>query len=190
MYSGVFCGTCAVPGLSTGGRSPLWLTLWQALTLLCCLDRLWLQTSTSTTAGTGKLHFCWPALVSSSCYNLYDNNHPWTMIFISVYLLHFWLVPSKVLRKMLKRCKNENVHTMWQVPLCWFCSTNLFFVKSPITLGSTVVLESSLDKKEGKKTFVSCKVTSSDGAKLHTEATGNLFWGAAPVWCWQCVSIK
>lgn len=112
------------------------------------------------------------------------------MIFISVYLLHLWLVPSKVLRKMLKWCKNENVHTMWQVPLCWFCSTNLSFVKSPITLGSTVVLESSLDKKEGKKTFVSCKVTSSDGAKLHTEATGNLFWGAAPVWCWQCVSIK
>ncbi|XP_059194341.1 acyl-coenzyme A thioesterase THEM4-like [Centropristis striata] len=43
--------------------------------------------------------------------------------------------------------------------------------RSPIPLGSTVVLESSLDKKEGKKTFISCKVTSSDGSQLHTEAT-------------------
>ncbi|XP_056142486.1 acyl-coenzyme A thioesterase THEM4 isoform X2 [Lampris incognitus] len=43
--------------------------------------------------------------------------------------------------------------------------------RSPITLGGTVLLESSLDKREGRKTFVSCKVTSTDGAKLHTEAT-------------------
>jgi len=43
--------------------------------------------------------------------------------------------------------------------------------RSPIPLGSTVLLESSLDKKEGRKTFISCKVTSTDGSKLHTEAT-------------------
>nr|XP_046255972.1 acyl-coenzyme A thioesterase THEM4 [Scatophagus argus]XP_046255973.1 acyl-coenzyme A thioesterase THEM4 [Scatophagus argus] len=43
--------------------------------------------------------------------------------------------------------------------------------RSPIPLGSTVLLESSLDKKEGKKTFISCKVTSPDGSKVHTEST-------------------
>ncbi|XP_059194340.1 acyl-coenzyme A thioesterase THEM4 [Centropristis striata] len=43
--------------------------------------------------------------------------------------------------------------------------------RSPVPLGSTVVLESSLDKKEGRKTFITCKVTSSDGSKLHTETT-------------------
>ncbi|XP_074539926.1 acyl-coenzyme A thioesterase THEM4 [Halichoeres trimaculatus] len=43
--------------------------------------------------------------------------------------------------------------------------------RSPIQLGSTVVMESVVDKKEGRKTFVSCKVTSPDGTKLHTEAT-------------------
>ncbi|XP_051920478.1 acyl-coenzyme A thioesterase THEM4 isoform X2 [Hippocampus zosterae] len=43
--------------------------------------------------------------------------------------------------------------------------------RSPIPLGSTVILESSLDNKEGRKTFISCKVTSTDGSKLHTEAT-------------------
>lgn len=43
--------------------------------------------------------------------------------------------------------------------------------RSPIPLGSTVLLESSLDKKEDRKTFISCNVTSVDGSKLHTEAT-------------------
>lgn len=43
--------------------------------------------------------------------------------------------------------------------------------RSPIPLGSTVVMESSLDKQEGRKAFISCKVTSPDGTKLHTEAT-------------------
>ncbi|XP_077576514.1 acyl-coenzyme A thioesterase THEM4 [Stigmatopora nigra] len=43
--------------------------------------------------------------------------------------------------------------------------------RSPIPLGSTVLIESSLDNKEGRKTFISCKVTSTDGSKLHTEAT-------------------
>uniref|UniRef100_A0AAZ3PTG3 Acyl-coenzyme A thioesterase THEM4 n=1 Tax=Oncorhynchus tshawytscha TaxID=74940 RepID=A0AAZ3PTG3_ONCTS len=44
--------------------------------------------------------------------------------------------------------------------------------RSPISLGSTVLLTCSLDKKEGRKTFVSCQVTNTDSSKLHTEATG------------------
>lgn len=40
-----------------------------------------------------------------------------------------------------------------------------------IPLGSTLVIESSLDKKEAKKVFITCKVTSSDGSKLHTDST-------------------
>lgn len=51
--------------------------------------------------------------------------------------------------------------------------TNPWFVRSPIPLGSTVMLESTLDKKEGRKSFISCKVTSTDGSKVHTETTGN-----------------
>lgn len=43
--------------------------------------------------------------------------------------------------------------------------------RSPIPLGSTLLIESSLDKKEGRKTFLLCKVTSTDGSKLHTETT-------------------
>ncbi|XP_059194342.1 acyl-coenzyme A thioesterase THEM4-like [Centropristis striata] len=43
--------------------------------------------------------------------------------------------------------------------------------RRPIPMGSTLLLESSLDKKEGKKIFLSCKMTSSDGSRVHTEAT-------------------
>ncbi|GAA6220678.1 acyl-coenzyme A thioesterase THEM4-like isoform X1 [Lates japonicus] len=43
--------------------------------------------------------------------------------------------------------------------------------RSPIPLGSTVLIESSLDTKEGRKTLISCKVTSTDSSKLHTEST-------------------
>ncbi|CAB1459818.1 unnamed protein product [Pleuronectes platessa] len=43
--------------------------------------------------------------------------------------------------------------------------------RSPIPLGNTVLIESSLDSREGRKMFISCKVTSTDGSKLHTEAT-------------------
>ncbi|XP_035528065.1 acyl-coenzyme A thioesterase THEM4 [Morone saxatilis] len=43
--------------------------------------------------------------------------------------------------------------------------------RRPIPLGSTVLIESSLDKKEGRKLFFSCKVTSTDGSKVHTETT-------------------
>ncbi|XP_072316760.1 acyl-coenzyme A thioesterase THEM4 [Eucyclogobius newberryi] len=44
--------------------------------------------------------------------------------------------------------------------------------RSAIPLGSTVLLETTLDKIEGRKTYINCKVTSADGSKLHTEATG------------------
>ncbi|KAG9345368.1 hypothetical protein JZ751_009915 [Albula glossodonta] len=44
--------------------------------------------------------------------------------------------------------------------------------RSPIPLGSVVLVHSSLDKTEGRKTFLSCQVTSTDGSKMHTEATG------------------
>lgn len=83
-----------------------------------------------------------------------------------------------MLRGMLKQCK-MNIFTLCGSFLC--VDKSLSFLQSPIPLGSTVVLECSLDKKEGRKTFVSCKVTSGDGSTLHTEATGNLFVGAAPV---------
>ncbi|XP_013884988.1 acyl-coenzyme A thioesterase THEM4 [Austrofundulus limnaeus] len=43
--------------------------------------------------------------------------------------------------------------------------------RSPIPLGSTVLIESTLGEQEGRKMFVSCKISSSDGSKLHTEAT-------------------
>ncbi|AWO96596.1 putative acyl-coenzyme A thioesterase THEM4-like [Scophthalmus maximus] len=43
--------------------------------------------------------------------------------------------------------------------------------RSAIPLGSTVLIETSLDSEEGRKKFISCKVTSTDGSKLHTEAT-------------------
>ncbi|XP_041799009.1 acyl-coenzyme A thioesterase THEM4 [Chelmon rostratus] len=43
--------------------------------------------------------------------------------------------------------------------------------RSPIPLGSTVLVESSLDKTEGRKIFMSCKVTSTDGSKVHTETS-------------------
>ncbi|XP_036395327.1 acyl-coenzyme A thioesterase THEM4 isoform X1 [Megalops cyprinoides] len=44
--------------------------------------------------------------------------------------------------------------------------------RSPVPLGSVVLVHSALEKVEGRKTFISCQVTSSDGTKLHTEATG------------------
>ncbi|XP_028280409.1 acyl-coenzyme A thioesterase THEM4-like isoform X2 [Parambassis ranga] len=43
--------------------------------------------------------------------------------------------------------------------------------RRPIPLGSTVLIDSSLNKTEGRKVLISCKVTSTDGSKLHTEAT-------------------
>ncbi|KAJ8354707.1 hypothetical protein SKAU_G00222740 [Synaphobranchus kaupii] len=44
--------------------------------------------------------------------------------------------------------------------------------RSPIPLGSVVLVHSSVGEIDGRKTLLSCQVTSSDGSKLHTEATG------------------
>uniref|UniRef100_A0A3B1IUZ3 Acyl-coenzyme A thioesterase THEM4 n=1 Tax=Astyanax mexicanus TaxID=7994 RepID=A0A3B1IUZ3_ASTMX len=43
--------------------------------------------------------------------------------------------------------------------------------RSPIPLGAVVLIHSALDRVEGRKTFATCKVTSIDESKLHTEAT-------------------
>ncbi|XP_058862167.1 acyl-coenzyme A thioesterase THEM4-like isoform X1 [Acipenser ruthenus] len=43
--------------------------------------------------------------------------------------------------------------------------------RNPIPLGSVVLVECELDRTEGRKTFVSCRITSADGSKLHAEAT-------------------
>ncbi|XP_072535693.1 acyl-coenzyme A thioesterase THEM4 isoform X2 [Salminus brasiliensis] len=43
--------------------------------------------------------------------------------------------------------------------------------RNPIPLGSVVLIHSALDRVEGRKTFVTCRVTSTDESKLHTEAT-------------------
>uniref|UniRef100_W5MKW8 Acyl-coenzyme A thioesterase THEM4 n=1 Tax=Lepisosteus oculatus TaxID=7918 RepID=W5MKW8_LEPOC len=43
---------------------------------------------------------------------------------------------------------------------------------SPISLGSVVLVDCAVDRVEGRKTWVSCRITSADGSKLHTEATG------------------
>lgn len=68
---------------------------------------------------------------------------------------------------MLLNCMTVIIHSQ-------FALTNNCLVHSPIPLGSTVLLESTLDKKEGRKTFITCKVTSTDGSKVHTETTGNI----------------
>ncbi|XP_076844492.1 acyl-coenzyme A thioesterase THEM4 [Brachyhypopomus gauderio] len=43
--------------------------------------------------------------------------------------------------------------------------------RSPIPLGGVVLLHSALDRVEGRKVFVTCRVISTDESKLHTEAT-------------------
>ncbi|XP_062848317.1 nuclear receptor ROR-alpha A [Trichomycterus rosablanca] len=46
--------------------------------------------------------------------------------------------------------------------------------RSPVPLGSVVLIHSALDKIEGRKITVTCRVTSADEAKLHTEATAQI----------------
>ncbi|XP_040900721.1 acyl-coenzyme A thioesterase THEM4 isoform X2 [Toxotes jaculatrix] len=62
--------------------------------------------------------------------------------------------------------------------------------RNPIPLGSTVLIESCLDAKEGRKTFISCKVSSTDGSKLHTEATGNVHFYAHNLSDGTCVKAR
>ncbi|XP_068778037.1 acyl-coenzyme A thioesterase THEM4-like [Struthio camelus] len=42
---------------------------------------------------------------------------------------------------------------------------------NPVPLGSVVLVDSKVDKVEGRKVFLSCKVQSVDGGTLHAEAT-------------------
>uniref|UniRef100_A0A8D0KN00 Acyl-coenzyme A thioesterase THEM4 n=1 Tax=Salvator merianae TaxID=96440 RepID=A0A8D0KN00_SALMN len=44
--------------------------------------------------------------------------------------------------------------------------------KSPIPLGSVVLVESKLDRVEGRKVFMTGHIRSADGQTLHAEATG------------------
>ncbi|XP_072283858.1 acyl-coenzyme A thioesterase THEM4 [Pyxicephalus adspersus] len=44
--------------------------------------------------------------------------------------------------------------------------------KNPIPLGSTVIIDSRVDKVEGRKIYTSCQVRNHDDSVLHTEATG------------------
>jgi len=41
-------------------------------------------------------------------------------------------------------------------------------------LGSVVLIHCALDRIERRKTFITCKVTSTDESKLYTEATGRV----------------
>ncbi|XP_067257582.1 acyl-coenzyme A thioesterase THEM4 [Chanodichthys erythropterus] len=43
--------------------------------------------------------------------------------------------------------------------------------RNPMPLGSVVLIHSALDRIERRKTFITCKVTSTDESKLYTEAT-------------------
>ncbi|XP_029435256.1 acyl-coenzyme A thioesterase THEM4-like isoform X2 [Rhinatrema bivittatum] len=43
--------------------------------------------------------------------------------------------------------------------------------RSPIALGSTVIVESKLDKIEGRKVYLTTEIRSVDGEKFHTDAT-------------------
>ncbi|KAI4877329.1 hypothetical protein NFI96_017303 [Prochilodus magdalenae] len=43
--------------------------------------------------------------------------------------------------------------------------------RSPIPLGSVVLIHSALERMEGRKIFITCRVTSTDESLLHTEAT-------------------
>ncbi|XP_018424847.1 PREDICTED: acyl-coenzyme A thioesterase THEM4 [Nanorana parkeri] len=44
--------------------------------------------------------------------------------------------------------------------------------RNPIPLGSTVIVDSRVEKVEGRKIYLSCQIRSRDDAVLHTEATG------------------
>ncbi|XP_014381492.1 acyl-coenzyme A thioesterase THEM4-like [Alligator sinensis] len=43
--------------------------------------------------------------------------------------------------------------------------------KNPVPLGSVVLVDSKVDRTEGRKVFLSCQVRSADGQTLHAEAT-------------------
>lgn len=59
---------------------------------------------------------------------------------------------------------------MIAVGIVMTANLNITF-KRPIPLGSAVVINSQVDKIEGRKVFVSCNVRSADEKTLHSEAT-------------------
>lgn len=73
---------------------------------------------------------------------------------------------------------NRQVLNSW----CWagrsqvLINTCPFSPRSPIPLGSVVLVDSKVDRMEGRKVFLSCQVWSADGQTLHAEATGK-DWG-------------
>ncbi|PIO23685.1 hypothetical protein AB205_0008140 [Aquarana catesbeiana] len=48
--------------------------------------------------------------------------------------------------------------------------------RNPIPLGSTVIIDSRVEKVDGRKIYSSCQVRSHDDAVLHNEATGEGCW--------------
>ncbi|KAJ3598644.1 hypothetical protein NHX12_002149 [Muraenolepis orangiensis] len=60
-------------------------------------------------------------------------------------------------------------HSSYICGPCMTANLNINY-RSPISLGSTVMVESTLDQREGRKTFLSCRVTSWDGSKIHVES--------------------
>ncbi|XP_056331270.1 acyl-coenzyme A thioesterase THEM4 isoform X2 [Danio aesculapii] len=47
--------------------------------------------------------------------------------------------------------------------------------RSPVPLGSVVIIHCALDRIEGRKTFITCRVTSTDESKVYTEANAVVF---------------
>ncbi|XP_015285283.1 PREDICTED: acyl-coenzyme A thioesterase THEM4-like [Gekko japonicus] len=69
--------------------------------------------------------------------------------------------------------------------LCAFIATDAVLTanlsinfKSPVQLGSVVLVDSKVDRMEGRKAFLSGPVLSVDGQTLHAEGTGSFFFAA------------
>lgn len=50
--------------------------------------------------------------------------------------------------------------------------------RSPVPLGSVVLLDGRVDRREGRKLFLSCEVRGAEGDPLHAKATGEDRGGA------------
>ncbi|CAH2331427.1 acyl-coenzyme A thioesterase THEM4 [Pelobates cultripes] len=57
--------------------------------------------------------------------------------------------------------------------LCIGSSIHLFYLSlySPIPLGHTVIVDSKVEKTEGRKVYATCHIRSHDDKVIHTEAT-------------------
>ncbi|PIO16445.1 hypothetical protein AB205_0189410, partial [Aquarana catesbeiana] len=52
----------------------------------------------------------------------------------------------------------------------WTANLNINY-RNPIPLGSTVIIDSRVEKVDGRKIYISCRVRSHDDAVLYNEAT-------------------